>query len=88
MRRWRWFFLATAGLFGYAGGSEWGSATSSRNSFYFCFWEAAVGDHVRASSRETPPLHLSPRLFFGVGSRTTVRRSTTPAHLGGMHDSI
>jgi cyclopropane-fatty-acyl-phospholipid synthase len=24
MRRWRWFFLATAGLFGYAGGSEWG----------------------------------------------------------------
>jgi cyclopropane-fatty-acyl-phospholipid synthase len=24
MRRWRWFLLATAGLFGYAGGSEWG----------------------------------------------------------------
>jgi cyclopropane-fatty-acyl-phospholipid synthase len=24
MRRWRWFFLATAGLFGYADGSEWG----------------------------------------------------------------
>jgi cyclopropane-fatty-acyl-phospholipid synthase len=24
MRRWRWFFLATAGLFGYASGSEWG----------------------------------------------------------------
>ena len=24
MRRWRWFFLATAGLFGYAGGNEWG----------------------------------------------------------------
>ena len=24
MRRWRWFFLATAGLFGFAGGSEWG----------------------------------------------------------------
>jgi cyclopropane-fatty-acyl-phospholipid synthase len=24
MRRWRWFFLATAGLFGYAGGREWG----------------------------------------------------------------
>ncbi len=24
MRRWRWFFLATAGLFGYAGGGEWG----------------------------------------------------------------
>jgi cyclopropane-fatty-acyl-phospholipid synthase len=24
MRRWRWFFLATAGLFGCAGGSEWG----------------------------------------------------------------
>jgi cyclopropane-fatty-acyl-phospholipid synthase len=24
MQRWRWFFLATAGLFGYAGGSEWG----------------------------------------------------------------
>jgi cyclopropane-fatty-acyl-phospholipid synthase len=24
MRRWRRFFLATAGLFGYAGGSEWG----------------------------------------------------------------
>lgn len=24
MRRWRWFFLATAGLLGYAGGSEWG----------------------------------------------------------------
>ena len=24
MRRWRWFFLATAGLFGYAGGAEWG----------------------------------------------------------------
>jgi cyclopropane-fatty-acyl-phospholipid synthase len=24
MRRWRWFFLATAGLFGHAGGSEWG----------------------------------------------------------------
>jgi len=24
MRRWRWFFLAIAGLFGYAGGSEWG----------------------------------------------------------------
>lgn len=22
MRRWRWFFLATAGLFGYADGSE------------------------------------------------------------------
>jgi cyclopropane-fatty-acyl-phospholipid synthase len=24
MRRWRWFFLATAGLFGYAEGCEWG----------------------------------------------------------------
>jgi len=24
MRRWRWFFLATAGLFGHAGGNEWG----------------------------------------------------------------
>lgn len=24
MRRWRWFFLATSGLFGYAEGSEWG----------------------------------------------------------------
>lgn len=24
MRRWRWFFLATSGLFGYAGGTEWG----------------------------------------------------------------
>ena len=24
MRRWRWFFLATAGLFGYAAGNEWG----------------------------------------------------------------
>jgi cyclopropane-fatty-acyl-phospholipid synthase len=24
MRRWRRFFLATSGLFGYAGGSEWG----------------------------------------------------------------
>jgi cyclopropane-fatty-acyl-phospholipid synthase len=24
MRRWRWFFLATSGLFGCAGGSEWG----------------------------------------------------------------
>jgi cyclopropane-fatty-acyl-phospholipid synthase len=24
MRRWRWFFLATAGLFGYDDGSEWG----------------------------------------------------------------
>jgi cyclopropane-fatty-acyl-phospholipid synthase len=24
MQRWRWFFLATAGLFGYADGSEWG----------------------------------------------------------------
>ena len=24
MRRWRWFLLATAGLFGHAGGSEWG----------------------------------------------------------------
>jgi cyclopropane-fatty-acyl-phospholipid synthase len=24
MRRWRWFFLATAGLFGYADGIEWG----------------------------------------------------------------
>jgi cyclopropane-fatty-acyl-phospholipid synthase len=24
MRRWRWFFLATAGLFGYANGDEWG----------------------------------------------------------------
>lgn len=24
MRRWRWFFLATAGLFGYAEGAEWG----------------------------------------------------------------
>jgi cyclopropane-fatty-acyl-phospholipid synthase len=24
MRRWRWFFLATAVLFGYAGGTEWG----------------------------------------------------------------
>jgi hypothetical protein len=24
MRRWRWFFLVTSGLFGYADGSEWG----------------------------------------------------------------
>jgi len=24
MRRWRWFFLAASGLFGYAAGSEWG----------------------------------------------------------------
>jgi len=24
IRRWRWFFVATSGLFGYAGGSEWG----------------------------------------------------------------
>ena len=27
MRRWPWFFLATAGLFGPAGGAEWGAAT-------------------------------------------------------------
>jgi cyclopropane-fatty-acyl-phospholipid synthase len=26
MRRWCWFFLATAGLSGCAGGSEWASA--------------------------------------------------------------
>ncbi len=37
MRRWRWFFLATAGLFGHADGSEWGvshyrmTATSAVN---------------------------------------------------------
>jgi len=24
LRRWRWFFLATGSLFGYADGSEWG----------------------------------------------------------------
>jgi cyclopropane-fatty-acyl-phospholipid synthase len=24
MRRWRWFFLATAGLFGFDDGNEWG----------------------------------------------------------------
>jgi cyclopropane-fatty-acyl-phospholipid synthase len=24
MRRWRWFLLATSGLFGYADGTEWG----------------------------------------------------------------
>ena len=24
LRRWRWFFLATAGLFGFSGGEEWG----------------------------------------------------------------
>ena len=24
MRRWRWFFVSTAGLFGYANGQEWG----------------------------------------------------------------
>ncbi|HZR76634.1 cyclopropane-fatty-acyl-phospholipid synthase family protein [Bradyrhizobium sp.] len=24
MRRWRWFFLATSGLFGFSGGDEWG----------------------------------------------------------------
>jgi cyclopropane-fatty-acyl-phospholipid synthase len=24
MRRWRWFLLATAGMFGYAEGREWG----------------------------------------------------------------
>jgi hypothetical protein len=24
VRRWRWFFLATAGVFGYSDGSEWG----------------------------------------------------------------
>ncbi len=24
MRRWRWFLLATSGLFGYAGRTEWG----------------------------------------------------------------
>ena len=24
MRRWRWFLLATAGLFGHASGNEWG----------------------------------------------------------------
>jgi cyclopropane-fatty-acyl-phospholipid synthase len=28
MRRWRWSFLATAGLFGYADGSEWGVSQS------------------------------------------------------------
>ena len=27
IRRWRWFFLATAGLFGYADGSEWGAVS-------------------------------------------------------------
>ena len=26
MRRWPWFFLATAGLFGPAGGAEWGGS--------------------------------------------------------------
>ena len=42
MRRWRWFFLATAGLFGYAGGSEWGvshyrmKAVSMRRRFELC----------------------------------------------------
>jgi len=30
MRRWRWFFLATSGLFGYADGSEWASAITDR----------------------------------------------------------
>ena len=28
LRRWRWFFLATSGLFGYADGTEWASAAT------------------------------------------------------------
>jgi cyclopropane-fatty-acyl-phospholipid synthase len=28
LRRWRWFYLAIAGLFGYADGSEWGVSHS------------------------------------------------------------
>jgi hypothetical protein len=60
---------------------------SGRNSFYFRFWEAAVGGEVRsawagsASSRETLLCTFHPA-FFSIGSRTTVRRSITPAHLG------
>src|SRR3977135_1759999 len=35
-----------------------------------------------------PLLCIFHRVFFSIGSRTTVRRSITPAHLGGKHDSI
>jgi cyclopropane-fatty-acyl-phospholipid synthase len=49
MRRWRWFFLATAGLFGYADGSEWGVSHYRMKKARGCQAEAA-------SSRQNQPV--------------------------------
>jgi cyclopropane-fatty-acyl-phospholipid synthase len=64
MRRWRWFFLATAGLFGYADGSEWGVS--------HCRMKSA-GDQLAASTDST---HILPNLSAGCCSPRIEKRAS------------
>src|SRR6202047_4607764 len=81
MRRWRWFFLATAGLFGYADGSERGvshcrmkACLNKSQSLRSCFFPSPiVGEGGFAKRRRVRGL--------SGGCKPLIRRGLRPRHL-------
>jgi hypothetical protein len=84
MRRWRWFFLATAGLFGYADGSEWGfshyrmkACLNKSQSLRSCFFPSPiVGEGGFAKRRRARG--LSPRMQTPHPARTASAPPSPP----------
>src|SRR5271156_4822352 len=65
MRRWRWFLLATAGLFGFSGGSEWGVSHYRMKAVAWARSPAEYSPHHMADRADWTP-------------NTTGMASTTP----------
>jgi hypothetical protein len=65
MRRWRWFFLATAGLFGHAGGNEWG-ASHDRLRPSWLTQKATLAAHSRSFGKSAWPARRLRGLLFAV----------------------